>query len=114
MNVEYIYYGALRFCSKIQGTFMRCGVTQNHFGDLSCCQGKVNGITDYNLSDNLSDLYTLKHVLSKPFLNNARTQNNDIAMISLTATQGLKSQTHNNKQILCLLHKINCFGELDH
>lgn len=88
-NVEFGYCGALGFHSDIQGTFKRCGVTHNHFGDSCCCQGKVNGITDYNLPDNLSDLYTLKHVLRKPFLDNNRTYNNGMAMSSHTAsTQG--------------------------
>ena len=66
MNVECDFCGDLGLRSEIQDICKRCGVTYNPFGDLCCCQGKMNGITDYILPDNLSDLYTSKQVLSKP------------------------------------------------
>ena len=56
----------------------------HHFGDICCCQGKVEGIRDYNLPPTLKKLYTEQDSDSKYFRNKIRTFNNGMAMCSLT------------------------------
>ena len=59
--------------------------------------------------NNTVPIHISEHVLSKLFLDNARTYNNDMAMSSLTDTQAWKSQTHNNKMdyIFMLKHALS-------
>ena len=53
------YCGALGFEAEVQGYFKdKNGKKQCHFGQLCCNQGKVKGISDYNLQETLKRLYT--------------------------------------------------------
>ena len=53
------YCGALGFEAEVQGYFKdKNGKKQCHFGQLCCNQGKVKGISDYNLPETLERLYT--------------------------------------------------------
>ena len=101
MNVECGYCGALGFQAEVQGTFPNPddpeGEKLVHFGSLCCCKGKVNGISDYNLPEDLEWLYTSDDPMAVHFRENSRTYNNGMAMSSITATKGWRSRTHNNK-----------------
>ena len=95
------YCGGVGFRSEIQGEFTDQknpnGPKQIHFGDLCCCQGTVNGISDYHLPRQLEELYTSPDPSAVLFRNDARTFNNGMAMSSLTAQRGWQSRVHNNK-----------------
>ena len=101
MDKECGYCGALGFEAEIQGTFTNPenpdGEKLVHFGNLCCCKGRVNGITDYNLPEELERLYTSDDPMAVHFRNNARTYNNGMAMCSVTAQKGWTSRTHNGK-----------------
>ena len=101
MDKECGYCGALGFEAEIQGTFTNPenpdGEKLVHFGNLCCCKGRVNGITDYNLPEQLERLYTSDDPMAVHFRNNARTYNNGMAMCSVTAQKGWTSRTHNGK-----------------
>ena len=101
MDTECMYCGALGFGSEVQHTATNPedpdGKKLAHFGSLCCCKGRVQGIRDYNLPKELSDLYTSDDALAVHFRENARTYNNGMAMSFLSAKKGWRSRTHNNK-----------------
>jgi hypothetical protein len=73
------------------------GLKLTHFGDLCCCKGTVDGITNYNLPQELKELYTSSDASAILFRNDAPTFNNGMAMNSLTAQHGWQSRGHNKK-----------------
>ena len=91
----------LGFRSEIQGELTDPknpnGPKLIHFGDLCCCKGTVDGISDYKLPQQLEELYTSSDPSAVLFRNDARTFNNGMAMSSLTAQHGWNSRVHNNK-----------------
>ena len=92
------YCGALGFEAEVQGYFKdKNGKKQCHFGQFCCNQGKVKGISDYNLPKTLEKLYTSYDEQSIFFRNSARVCNNAFAMLSLTCTKKWQSRAHNNK-----------------
>jgi hypothetical protein len=102
----------LGFRSEIQGTFQDPanpkGPKLVHFGDLCCCKGTVDGISDYNLPPGLKDLYTSSCPDAVHFREEARVFNNGMAMSSLVAQHGWKNRTHGNK----MESMLTCGGQL--
>ena len=100
MNVECGYCGGLGFQAEVQGTFPNPDNSDEklvHFGSLCCCKGKVDGISDFDLPEDLEWLYTSDDPMAVHFRENSRTYNNGMAMSSITATKGWRSRTHNKK-----------------
>ena len=92
MELECCYCCGLGFHSENRGS-----KDKPHFGALCCSQGKVKGIRDYNLPEDLKILYTSGSDLARHFRKHARTYNNGMAMSSLTAKNGWRSRAHGNK-----------------
>jgi hypothetical protein len=111
MQYKCRYCGALGFRGEIQGENKNpnwVGKEKDpneydkklvHFGSLCCNKGKVEGVGNYNLPEELEQLYTsVDDDLALHFRENSRTYNNGMAMCSVTAKGGWKSRTPNNKQ----------------
>jgi hypothetical protein len=87
------YCRRLGFHLEIQGEFLdpknsADGSKLVHFGELCCCKGTVDGISNYNLPADLERLYTSSDPDAVLFQNNARTFNNRMSMSLLTAQHG--------------------------
>ncbi|KAL7524093.1 hypothetical protein ACHAXR_000434, partial [Thalassiosira sp. AJA248-18] len=82
------------------------------FGSICCCKGTVDGITDFHLPQELEFLYTSGDEVAMDFRNNARTYNNGMAMCSLTAKNGWRTRTPNNKMDSVLRQMISYSGAL--
>ena len=94
------FCGALGFESEVQGESKNPKNPKEklvHFGDLCCCKGKVKGISDYRLPNELEMLYTSNDKIVINFRKDAMTYNNAMAMCSITAQHGWRNRAHKNK-----------------
>ena len=68
------------------------------FGRLCCSSGSVKGIKDYNLPNDLADLYTNEtDETAIYFRKNSRCFNNGMAMSSVAVEKGWQNRCHNKK-----------------
>ena len=97
MNHKCEFCGGLGFRSELVGKIKKGNKFYANFGSLCCSGGKVKGIHEYDLPEELEHLFTSQENDCIFFRDNAQIINNGMAMCSLTSKYGWKKRTHSNK-----------------
>ena len=95
MNKECGHCGALGFEAEEQGKFVNSEIPDGekllHSGNLCCCRGRVDGVFDYNLPEELDHLYTSPDdPLAVHFRNNTKAYNNGMAHVLCCCSKRLE------------------------